>query len=246
MAGVAGGLCLGGLECGLALLRSLSAPAGESLSVSVLAWMVSIDLIFGVVVGFLAGLVAMSTPQGAGPAPWLRRFLGRAPGGPRARVAALGVGAAVFLHGAMALGTWMAGRFHNGTLAALLFLTLAAVTLVPAVAAGRWTERWLAGGRGALANLTVFAVFGTVGAALGPHVDLAEIAALPGLMLVVWASGAAGEEAAAQAAGGSLTALSWVVGGLTLVAALWWIEVPAGLARDLSAWSLVAGWAALL
>ena len=245
MAGVAGGCCLGSLECGLALLRSLNAPVGEILAAPVLAWMVSIDLIFGVVVGFVAGLAAMSTPRGVGPAPWLRRFLGRSPGGPRARVAALGVGAAVFLHGAMALGAWMAGRFHNGTLAALLFLALAALIAVPALAAGRWTERWLARGRSALANLTVFAVFGTVGAALGPHVDLEELAALPGMMLVGWAVWAAGEEAAVHPAGASLTALSWVVGGLTLVAALWLIELPVGLARELSAWSLVAGWAAL-
>jgi len=233
-AGAAGGLTLG-------LVETLAAAAAGYGSTLLAARILLIDVLFGLAVGFLAGVVSAPVAPGSGPVARARAFLARGPAGSRARAAAVTVGATCFLHGSMSLGEEFAERFHNATLAAALLLVVQLLLLLPAAAIGALAERVLAGRSEHLAAAAIFVCAASLGATAGRSVAAAELLTLPlaaAVALVAWLAtrwvGRPGRPRTVT------IGVAWAV-GLLACGGLWAFPRDAASDKELRARTFVAG-----
>ena len=104
--GAAAGMALG-------LFELVGAGFAGAPSALLTARIVLIDVLLGLAVGFVAGVLSAPVPPGQGPVARGAAFLARGPGGRRVRATAVTVGAAVFVHGSMALGEAVAGQLFE-------------------------------------------------------------------------------------------------------------------------------------
>ena len=197
VAGVAGGATLGGLRSATHGIRSwTSGHAGASIpTVGDLGEVFARDLLTGVALGALAGLLMLPIPPPHRPLARLRRFV-EGGSAPEARMAALLVALVAFFHGSLRLGLFFAGRFKNDTLAALLLVALEVSLLLPALAAGRLTERLLVPRAPSWGAAVVFVAAASVGAAIAPHMSLRDLVVVPAFLFVgavAWAATRVGQ-----------------------------------------------------
>ena len=233
-AGAAGGLTLG-------LAETVAAAAAGYGSTLLAARILFIDVLLGLAVGLLLGVVSAPVASGKGPLSRASAFLGRGPGGPRVRATAVTVGATFFLHVSMALGERFAQLFHNATLAAALLLALQAALLLPAAALGAVAERLLRQRTEHASAAAVVLCSASLGAAVAPSVATSELWSIPLAGAVAAAAWLAARWVGAAGPPRPLAVgVAWTVGVLAwggLVA----LPRDAGAGEELRARTVVAG-----
>lgn len=242
-AGLAAGAALALLECVAAGIRGEL----DHVTTGLFAWIVVLDLTLTATIGFVAGLGASALDDGMGPLSRFRRFAEAGADAPQVRVAAIAIGGSIFIHLSILWGGWVAGRFHNALLAALLYLAGQAVLAIPAIAAARLTERRLSFRHPLLPAAAVFLATAVLGATLAPHLDLLELAGLPLVVIVTLiAADTAGRARHSPADEQRRTQLIILGAMATAGLPVTLVALPAPLATALQQTTFIAGWLAAL
>lgn len=241
-----------GLAAGLTLTVLESVAAGirgdaEHVTASLFAWIALLDLTLASTIGFLAGLAAMAVDEGEGPVARIRRFVEGGCDSSAVRASAMVVAMSVFIEMSIVWGQWIAGRFNNALLAALLYVGGQAVLALPAVALGRLAERKMSFRNPFWPVGAVFVATAALGATLAPYLDLLELAGIPLVVIMGVISAQVGLHAHRSPGHPGRRSQLIVVGAMATAAlpvAL--VALPAALAAPLTDTTFIAGWLAAL